>query len=78
MSTGTATDASGALHTGTMTLRSVGKQDPSSVVPDPDDDGPWIGTRVILIGTGELERVHGHRTSTGPSLDLEGRIHAGG
>lgn len=63
-------------QSGTMVIRTNGKQDPGTVVPGP---GLWEGSWVIVSGTGDLVNVHGQGTFTGPSLDLDysGQIHFG-
>jgi hypothetical protein len=72
--TGTVEDESGVRHEGTMTILTVGKQDPGLLDPS---DLPWNGTWVIVGGTDGLEHLHGHGTFTGPSLHLtyDGEIH---
>lgn len=64
-------------YEGTMTIRTVGRQDPGYVLPSAL---PWEGTWVIVHGTGELEGIHGQGTFTGPSFSLvyEGTVHLTG
>lgn len=71
---GTVEDDQGVRREGTMTIRTVGKQDPGFVDPSPL---PWQGTWVITSATGGLKGLHGHGTITGPSgfLDYTGSIH---
>lgn len=59
---------------GTMTIRTVGRQDPGYVFPS---ELPWEGTWVIQHATGELAGLKGHGTFTGPSgfLTYTGTIH---
>jgi len=71
---GTVTDGNGVLLEGTMTILTVGKQDPGLVDPSPL---PWEGTWVITTAAGGLEGLQGRGTFTGPSgfLNYEGTIH---
>lgn len=70
---GTVEDDQGVLREGTMTILTVGKQDPGWLDPSPL---PWSGTWVITSAGGGLEGLHGHGTFTGPSgsLDYTGTI----
>lgn len=71
---GTVWDAQGVPREGTMTILTVGKQDPGLADPS---GFPWEGTWVITAAAGGLEGLHGHGTFSGPSLSYsyEGMIH---
>jgi hypothetical protein len=75
--TGTVEDESGELRSGTMVIKTNGKQGAVSEDCGPVFDTNWYGHWVIIGGTGELADVHGQGTFWGPPLDLdyEGQIH---
>jgi hypothetical protein len=75
--TGTVEDGSAEPPTGTMVIKTNGKQDAISPDCGPVFDADWIGHWVIIGGTGELADVHGHGTFQGlpGTLTYEGQIH---
>jgi hypothetical protein len=64
----------GQEYEGTLTIRSVGRQDPGYAYPS---ELPFEGTWVIQHATGELAGLQGHGSFTGPSffITLAGTIH---
>ena len=59
---------------GTMVMKVNGKQASESALPS---DAMWAGHWVIIGGTGDLAKLHGQGTLSGPSLTLtfEGDVH---
>lgn len=74
--TGTVEDEAG-VHSGTMVIKTNGKQGAVADDCGPVFDTDWHGHWVIIGGTGDLADIHGHGTFKGPSLSLtyEGQIH---
>ncbi len=65
---GTVVDDNGTVRSGTMMLRTSGKQDPGTVEPGP---GIWVGSWTIVDASGGLAGIQGHGAFTGPSLDVD-------